>query len=357
MSQYRVNIDELEDNLYFDYCFSNFEESYHEVCDALNEFKKECALTAFEESGLFFKSSRKKSQESNPSKPVENNVFAKIGEFVKRSAQFLKEIMERFMNIFRQFRFKNKTDMQKLGIILKSNPELKDQIIDEFKKGNIDLKDVKSLNEFSDQYVNIIEKMKNNQLSAEGGLSMWQKAKQKLERADSSKVLGGIVKVGAAITAITAIFKLGSEVNKFAASMRQRIERENKTLGGLANENKIPMAPAIPKRQPKEKDDDWNKRLEAYKSALASYNKQVGTMAKRGILDTAFRITNEKNKYTGRQTTFYGRIIRILNQIIKNHTDKRLAKGKSFKSEKRAARYLQDLEIRARSSMKNSTRY
>lgn len=80
-------------------------------------------------------------------------------------------------------------------------------------------------------------------------------------------------------------------------------------------------------------------------------------MAKRGILDTAFRITNEKNKYTGRQTTFYGRIIRILNQIIKNHTDKRLAKGKSFKSEKRAARYLQDLEIRARSSMKNSTRY
>ena len=62
MSQYRVNIDELEDNLYFDYCFSNFEESYHEVCDALNEFKKEFALTAFEVSGLFFKSSRKKIQ-------------------------------------------------------------------------------------------------------------------------------------------------------------------------------------------------------------------------------------------------------------------------------------------------------
>ena len=136
MSQYQVNIDELEDNLYFDYCFSNFEESYHEVCDALTDFKKECALIAFEESGLFFKSRRKKSQESTPSKPVETNVFAKIGEFVKRSAQFLKEMMERFMNIFRQFRFKNKTDMQKLGIILKSNPELKDQIIDEFKKGN-----------------------------------------------------------------------------------------------------------------------------------------------------------------------------------------------------------------------------
>lgn len=60
MSQYRVNIDELEDNLYFDYCFSNFEESYHEVCDALNEFKKECALTAFEESGLFLNHQGKK---------------------------------------------------------------------------------------------------------------------------------------------------------------------------------------------------------------------------------------------------------------------------------------------------------
>ena len=54
MSQYRVNIDELEDNLYFDYCFSNFQESHHEVCDALLEFKKASALTAFEESGLFF---------------------------------------------------------------------------------------------------------------------------------------------------------------------------------------------------------------------------------------------------------------------------------------------------------------
>ena len=80
-------------------------------------------------------------------------------------------------------------------------------------------------------------------------------------------------------------------------------------------------------------------------------------MAKRGRVDTAIRITNEKNKYTRRQTTFYGSIIRILNQINKNHTDKRLAKGKTFKSERRAARYLQDLEIRARSSMKNSTRY
>ena len=63
MSKYRVNIDELEDHHYFDYCFSNFEESYHEVCDSLNEFKKACALTAFEESGLFFKSSRKKIKE------------------------------------------------------------------------------------------------------------------------------------------------------------------------------------------------------------------------------------------------------------------------------------------------------
>ena len=143
------------------------------------------------------------------------------------------------------------------------------------------------------------------------------KAKQKLERADSSKVLGGIIKVGAVAGAITALFKLGSEVNKFAASMGQRIERENRTLGGLANENKIPMAPVIPRRDPKEKDDDWNKRLDAYKNALAAYNKRVGAMAKRGILDTAFRITNEKNRYTGKQTTFYGRIIRILNQIIK----------------------------------------
>ena len=83
MSQYRVNIDELEDNLYFDYCFSNFEESYHEVCDALNEFQKECALIAFEESGLFYKSRRKTSQESTPSTPVETIVFATIGDFVK----------------------------------------------------------------------------------------------------------------------------------------------------------------------------------------------------------------------------------------------------------------------------------
>ncbi len=356
MSQYRVNIEELEDNLYFDYCFSNFEESYHEVCDALIEFKKECALITFEESGFFFKPTRKKNQESNSSKPIETNVFAKIGEFVKRSAQFLKEMMERFMNIFRQFRFKNKTDMQKLGIILKSNPELKDQIIDEFKKGTIDLKDVKSLNEFSDQYVSIIEKMKNNQLSAEGGLSLWQKAKQKLERADSSKVLGGIVKVGAAMGTIAAIFKLGSEVNKFAASMGQRIERENRVLGGLGKENKLPMAPSIPRREPKENDDEWKKRLEAYETARSSYNKRVGAMAKRGVLDNIFRITNEKNKFTGKQTTLYGRVIRILNQIIKTHTDKRIAKGKSIKSEKRAARYLQDLEIRARSGMRSGTR-
>ena len=88
------------------------------------------------------------------------NIFETIGEKViavcKKVVEFIKNIIEKIKSAS----FKNKSNVDKINIFVKKygkrNPVLRDDVVYHYKKGDLDVTDVKSLREMKDAYDNLI---------------------------------------------------------------------------------------------------------------------------------------------------------------------------------------------------------
>lgn len=88
------------------------------------------------------------------------NIFETIGEKViavcKKVVEFIKNIIEKIKSAS----FKNKSNVDKINIFVKKygkrNPVLRDDVVYHYKKGDLDVTDVKSLKEMKDAYDNLI---------------------------------------------------------------------------------------------------------------------------------------------------------------------------------------------------------
>lgn len=88
------------------------------------------------------------------------NIFETIGEKViavcKKVVEFIKNIIEKIKGAS----FKNKSNVDKINIFVKKygkrNPVLRDDVVYHYKKGDLDVTDVKSLKEMKDAYDNLI---------------------------------------------------------------------------------------------------------------------------------------------------------------------------------------------------------
>lgn len=301
-----IDVGTLKDNLFYSTLLEEMQSDSDVLIKDLDYDMKEFLYESFQSSSFFYESKVNK-KPKNDAKPTENNIFAKIGKVVEGIIKKMHEMLQRFTNIFNNFGFKNKTELEKLNTIVKSNPGIKDEIIEEFRRGNIDLKDVKSLNEFSDNYCSIIRKLDKGDIDPSTARSLWAKCEHKLADIGTSPVVKGIITAGSVVSAVGGIMKLISEGTKVATYRETSTKKEAEVLRQIS------------------KNAGWyGTKTQTGKIKQPNVYKQ----ANNGFVDTYLFITNKKNEYLGKQYSMYGKVIRKLNSIVHKYTVDRLKNPK-----------------------------
>ena len=166
------------------------------------------------------------------------NIFTKIGEMIITLCQKFVEMIESVIEKFKSLAFGKKSDLQKLGILLKKYPELQGEVIGAFKKGALELSDVKSLKEIDSAFDEVLKMAKKKDVDPNTLRGKWEKAKEKFEKDEKS---WGVVKVAAAttsvITAIVALKTLPSKIaessDKLKESKKKRMEQKAAALEAI----------------------------------------------------------------------------------------------------------------------------
>ena len=171
------------------------------------------------------------------------NLFARIGEMIiKIFDKFIKTI-EGFIDKIKFNILNKKTDLQKVDILLKKHPELKNEEIAEIQKafvdGSLTLNDVKSLKELDKAFDEIVKMVKKKDIDPKSIKGRWEKIKANFEKDEKS---WKIVKVGSATTvavgAALALRKLIPEWKKHAEDGHELKKKANAEKAEILEELK-----------------------------------------------------------------------------------------------------------------------
>lgn len=136
--------------------------------------------------------------------------FARIGEKVVEMYEKFCAFMDRLITNIKSIGFSKKSDVQKLEILIRQHPELKDRAIAAVDSGALELKDISNLKELNAAFDEIM-KMDADPDTLKG---KWQKAKRKFENADKSALVKGAAAVTTVVTAVVAVRTLSSKLAK-----------------------------------------------------------------------------------------------------------------------------------------------
>lgn len=160
-------------------------------------------------------------------------IFTRIGEMVVTLYNKFIEVIDKIIDTVKSYSFKKKSDLQKLDILLKKHPELKDEAIAAFNKGALDLSDVRSLKELDSTFDEILKMAKKKDIDPKSLRGKWEKAKEKFEKDEKA---WGVVKVAAATTAVIgAAVALKTLPAKFAQANNDLQEEKQKMNEKKAN--------------------------------------------------------------------------------------------------------------------------
>lgn len=207
---------------------------YESILSDINDFNKR-AQAVYTESSIMGDNSYELFIEAESP-----NIVEKIGKGVKamvaKAVEFIKSIVEAIKNLG----FKNKSDMAKVQALVNKHPDLKDEIIGSFKKGELNVKDVSTFTELEKAYEDIV-KLAQTAENPNSLKAKWNKAVKKFE--DNSKTITNVGKavttVVAAAGAILAFRKIFNEANASAKTLQEcHIRGTNMAMEALG-EDKI----------------------------------------------------------------------------------------------------------------------
>ncbi len=127
------------------------------------------------------------------------NIFTRVGEMIIAIYNKFVEVIDNIIDKIKTYTFKKKSDLQKLDILLKKHPDLKNEAIAAFNEGALDLSDVRSLKELDSTFDEILKLARKQDIDPKSLKGKWEKAKEKFDK-DSSK--WGVVKVAGAVTTV-----------------------------------------------------------------------------------------------------------------------------------------------------------
>ena len=139
------------------------------------------------------------------------------------------EFIDKIIDTVRTHLFKKKTDLQKLDILLKNHPDLKNEAIAAFNEGALDLSDVRSLKELDSTFDEILKLARKKEIDPKTLRGKWEKAKEKFEKSEKTwKTVATVA--GAAASIITAATALKTFQSKCAKSQNelQKVKQEDR---------------------------------------------------------------------------------------------------------------------------------
>lgn len=168
------------------------------------------------------------------------NIFTKIGETIIKLYENIKKTIDMVIDKLRELSLKKKSDLQKLELLLKKHPELKDEAIGAFREGVLDLSDIKSLKELDDAFNEII-KMTREKADPKSIKTKWEKAKSKFEKdgviTSAAKKTSIIIGAAAAVAMfIPNCAKAIDELKKAKASRDENMAKALNIVEKLKNE-------------------------------------------------------------------------------------------------------------------------
>jgi hypothetical protein len=170
------------------------------------------------------------------------NVFAKIGEMIVAIYNKFVEVIDKIIDVIKNHSFKKKSDLQKLDILLKKHPDLKDEVIVAFNDGALNLSDARNLKDLDSTFEEILKLAKKKDIDPKSLKGKWEKAKEKIGKVASTtvKVAGGAATV---ITAVKALKTFNSDcaraTNIAHDEKQKRAEQKAEILARLKDEGTI----------------------------------------------------------------------------------------------------------------------
>ena len=170
------------------------------------------------------------------------NIFAKIGEMVVAIYNKFVEVIDKIIDAIKNHSFKKKSDLQKLDILLKKHPDLKDQVIVAFDSGALNLSDARSLKELDSTFEEILKLAKKKDIDPASLKGKWEKAKEKIGKAASTtvKVAAGVTTVLTAAKVLKSFKSDCAKATNIAQEEKQkRAEQKAEILSRLKDEGVV----------------------------------------------------------------------------------------------------------------------
>lgn len=158
-----------------------------------------------------------------------SNIFKSIGDAVISFGKKIIEMIEKVIEKIRDLGFKNKKETDKLEILLKEHPELKNVAIEGWKNGDLKLNDVRSLKELNDAFDELVKLSKQQNTDPKSLRAKWEKAKASYEknREKIEKTAKTVTAVTGAAIAIVAFKKNILDARSNASEAKKKVGANN----------------------------------------------------------------------------------------------------------------------------------
>lgn len=158
-----------------------------------------------------------------------SNIFKSIGDAVISFGKKIIEMIEKVIEKIRDLGFKNKKETDKLEILLKEHPELKNVAIEGWKNGDLKLNDVRSLKELNDAFDELVKLSKQQNTDPKSLRAKWEKAKKAYEnnREKIEKTAKTVTAVTGAAIAIVAFKKNILDARSNASEAKKKVGANN----------------------------------------------------------------------------------------------------------------------------------
>lgn len=213
-------------------------EEFLESC--MDDFYTDVAesVSVLDEMQLEFDIFEEKSTQPATVVAKKKNIFERVGQTIISLFEKLADFIDNILTKLKSISFKRKSDTQKLEVLIKKHPELKQEVIAAVDSGLLNMKDFESFREL-DRAFDQIMKMNADPKTLEG---KWNAAKRKFERSNESWLVQGAKSVTTVITAANAVLmflpnatKAYDEMGKRSADARKRKAEIAHSLSRLDN--------------------------------------------------------------------------------------------------------------------------
>ena len=166
------------------------------------------------------------------------NILTKIGSFIVDIFKSIANLAKKLVDNMKNHGFKNKSDLEKINIACKDNPALADKIMKAYNDGDLQLKDIKSVQELSKAYKDLIDASKKASVDPESFKAKYNDFVDKAKKSEESaavkvaKTAGALIAVPSAILGIKKVYndilsnqiKINKDAVELVDSLRNNTE-------------------------------------------------------------------------------------------------------------------------------------